>query len=141
MNIKNVSVNDIKYHFKKNSGIYFAFFLFFIIGIIFGILIVCGGDNYVKLLTSDSKVLYSYINGTASLSSIFWKKFLYFFIPLLLIFLISLNFYLSHISFVLVSYQTALFVMSSYALVSLYGFSGVLNLLFLMLPVNLLYLA
>lgn len=141
MRLKNISKVDIKYHYKQNSGFYFAFLVFVFIGLAVGIIIVCGGDGYIKILTSDSKVLYHFINGTANSSSIFWQKFLYFFVPLILIFLMSLNYYVSLASFILVAYQSSMLVISSAALITLYGFSGVLNVLLLMLPVNIIYLS
>ncbi len=141
MQLRNLSRVDIRHHFKKNSSYYFSFLVFALFGIVIGTIVVCGGDSYIHILTSESKVLYGFINGTAGVSGIFWKKFLGFFVPILLVFLLSLNYYLSLTSFVIVTYQSALLIMSSAALISIYGFSGVLNVLFLLLPINLLYMA
>ncbi len=141
MQLKNISKSDIKFHYKQNSGFYFAFLVFVLIGLAVGIIIVCSGDGYIHALTSDSKVLYHFINGTANSSSIFWQKFIYFFIPLLLIFIMSLNFYVSLASFLVVAYQSSMLVISSAAIITLYGFSGVLNVLFLMMPINIIYIS
>lgn len=141
MQLKNFSKYDIKFHYKANSSYYFAFLMFILIGFVVGTIVVCGGNGYIHILTSDSKVLYHFINGTAPVFEIFWKKFVYFFVPLVLIFLLSLNFYVSLFSFVVVAYQSAMLVMSSAAIISLYGFSGAINVLFLIMPINLIYIA
>ena len=135
-----LSAFDIKIHLKQNKGLYFCFVFSMLVGLVVGFVIVASNDSYLALLTSDNKVLYSIINGTAKSAELFWRKFLNFIIPLALIFLLSLNHYAGYLSMVLVGYQSSLFVMSSCSIISVYGVSGVLNFLFLSLPINVLYL-
>ncbi len=106
-----------------------------------GIIIACTGDGYVHLLTSENKILYSVINGSVNSAALFWKRFLYFLLPLIIMFILSLEYYVMLFSFLLVAYQSALLVMSMSAIISIYGFSGALSAIFLMLPVNILYIA
>lgn len=109
------------------------------VGAIIGLIIVFSSGNFHLILSSKNKLLYSYINGSAELGGLFWSQLIKFLAPLVLIFICSLNFYSGLISFIFITYQAALFVLTSAALISLYGFSGVLNVLLVMLPVNLIY--
>jgi hypothetical protein len=83
--------------------------------------------------------LFEFVNGTVNISEIFGNKLSSFICPMLFIFLLNLNFYVGIMSYIFVCYQSILFVMSMASIVSLYGFSGILNVLFVMLPINLIY--
>ena len=109
------------------------------IGVVIGLIIVFSNENYHLILSSRNKLLYSYINGSAEIGELFWGQLLKFLTPLILIFVCCLNMYLGVISFIFITYQSALLVLTSSALISLYGFSGVLNVLLVILPINLLY--
>lgn len=132
---------DVRYHFRQNSGRYIAFSVFAILGIAIGIFVVFSNENYLSLLSTNNKILYTFINGTANTTQIFGRKLMSFMIPLLLVFLLGLNYYVSFLSYVFVAYQFALLVMSSASLVTVYGISGLINVLFLMLPINFIFFA
>lgn len=111
------------------------------VGVVIGIIVVFSTENYHLILSSKNKILYTYINGTAPLGSLFWGQLTKFLIPMVLIFVCCLNFYSGIISFIFITYQSALSVLTSSALISLYGFSGVLNVIFVLIPINLIYFA
>ena len=110
-----------------------------LVGLVFGFVVVFANDGYLKLLNSENKSLYAYITGTAETGAIFWKTFMTFAIPFVLIFVLNLNFYTGLISYVFITYQSALLIMSCASVAGTYGVSGILNILFVMLPVNLMY--
>lgn len=141
MKIRSFCGSDIRQHFRENRSYYFSFFVCFLIGIIIGIIVVSSNESYLNLMTSKNKVLYSYINGTLSISELFWNQFYKFLLPLILIFILGFNYYTSFLSFIFITYQASIFIMSGAALISLFGLSGILNFLLIMLPVNLLYFA
>lgn len=115
-------------------------FLFcFLIGIVVGFVLVFSSDNYLKLLTSENKTLYTFINGTAETGGIFWKKLFAFLVPLLLIFVLCVHYITALFSYVFITYQSALLILSSASVVATYGVSGVFNVLLIMLPINVLY--
>ena len=116
-------------------------FLCVAIGMVIGFVLVFSSSNFVTLLTSSNKKLYNLINGTADYMGLFWKKFMSFVIPTILLFLLSLNYYLSFCCYLFITYQMALFVLSGSAVVQLYAMSGFLNVLFFMLPINLVFFA
>lgn len=117
-------------------------FLFcFVLGLILGLVIMFSSDNYLKLLTSENKIMYPFINGTAEKSVLFWKKLLGFSIPLVLLFGLGLNYYMSLLSYIFITYQSSLLILSCGAVVKTYGFSGFFNILFVTLPINILYFA
>lgn len=116
-------------------------FLCAIIGIVVGFVLVFSNTSFVNLLTSSNKKLYTLINGTADYMGLFWKKFLSFSFPLVLLFLLSLNYYLGVICYLFITYQFALFIMSCAAVVKLYAMAGFLNVFFIMIPINLMFFA
>lgn len=117
-------------------------FLFcFILGLILGLVVIFSSDNYLKLLTSENKIMYPLINGTAEKSVLFWKKLLGFSIPLVLLFGLGLNYYTSLLSYIFITYQSSLLILSCGAVVKTYGFSGFFNILFVTLPLNIFYFA
>ena len=126
-------------HFRKNSSLYFSFLMCVIIGVVIGLIVVMSSGNYHLILSSKNKILYSYINGTAELGELFWSQVTKFILPLILIFVCCLNVYSGIIGFIFITYQSALLVLTSSALISLYGFSGVLNVLLVTVPINLIY--
>ena len=76
---------DVRFHIKHNRKIYFMLFLCLIVGVVFGIAVAASSDEFLNLITSKNKTLYSYINGSADYFKIFWKRFLIFLAPVLLI--------------------------------------------------------
>lgn len=116
-------------------------FLCVAVGIVLGFVLAFASSNFVNLLTSSNKKLYTLINGTADYMGLFWKKFISFLMPMILLFLLSLNYHLSLFCYLFITYQTALFVLSCSAIVKLYAMSGFLNVLFIMIPVNIVFFA
>lgn len=129
-----------KNHFKQNASFYLGFLSAFVIGIVIGLVVAFSTDTYINILVSSNRVLHLYINGTAHIGTIFARQFFSFLLPMLLIFLLNLNIYSGLLSFIIVTYQSALMVLSSAALIVIYGSFGVLDSLLLMLPINIVYL-
>ncbi len=135
----NFSKHDIKEHIEKNKTIYLVLLFCFFIGLIAGLIIAITKASYLGLLYIKNKNMINIINGNISLISVFWNCFLSFIFPLVLIFLFSLNYYLSFINFVIFSYQSVLLFLTCMALIESYSFVGFLKMLMLILPVNILY--
>ena len=140
MNNLSFDFSATKNHFKQNASLYFGFLSAFIIGIAIGFVITFSTDTYINILVSSNRVLHLFINGTAHIGTIFARQFFSFLLPMLLVFLLNLNVFSGLLSFVIVTYQSALLVLSSSALILVYGSFGVLDSLLLMLPVNIIYL-
>lgn len=133
----NLTTYDIKHYFKKNQKIYFFLLAFFILGLVVGIFVAVSSDSYTSLLTSSDKIFYDYVNGNVSYSLETGKLILNSFLFEIVIFLLCLNFYSGILSYFLISYQSALMILSVVATISEFGFSGIMLSLFLSLPVNL----
>lgn len=132
--------SDIRQHFRKNKFYYFSFLMCMIIGVIVAVIIVASSQSYLNLMTSKNRILYSYISGTAQVGQLFWNQLVRFLIPAILLFLLGLNYFSCLLSFVYITYQTAILVMSCYSLISLSGVSGVICSLFVIVPINLIYI-
>lgn len=139
--LKDFSLFDLKYYFKKNKKIYLFFLFFFFIGLIVGVLVAVSSDSYLSLLSTKDKIFYDYVNGKIDFSREVMKLIYNFLAFQIVVFLLNLNFYTGLLSYVLVSYQTALMFLSMVAIVSQMGFSGILRIILLMLPINLVLVA
>ncbi len=137
----NYSLYDLKYYFKKNRKVYLLLLFFFFVGLFIGVLISISSDSHLSLLTTKDKVFFDYVNGKVDFSKESMKLMLNFFVFQLIIFLLNLNFYSGLLSYVLVAYQTTLMYLSMVAIVSQFGFSGVIKILILILPTNLILIA
>lgn len=136
-NVKyNYSILDIRYFFKKNQKIYLWFLIFFFIGIIAGIFVAVSNDSYLTLLSVKDKNLFDFVNGDINYSKQVVRLIIKNFVFEILIFVLCLNFYSGLISFFLVSYQSAILFLTIVAMISEFGFSGIMIVLFLGLPVN-----
>ena len=131
---------DFKMHLRNNFWVYFFILFIMIAGIVLGIVFAFSGSEYVDLLTSSDQNLFDYINGTAEISSIFFSRLLNMLLFMLIVFISNKTVYTSFISLLLLGYQCMLLVLSCGALISLYGASGVINCILLVLPINLLNL-
>ena len=138
---QNFPFYEIKYFFKKNQKIYISFLIFLLLGIALGIIIASSSDSYLSLLTSSDKLFYDYVNGKVSFSKQFTRMIVSSVILNLIFFMFSLNFYVSMFSYLVMSYQGLLMFLSVTAVISEFGFRGILMTIFLILPVNLILLA
>ncbi len=136
-----LSKYDIKDYLKQYSKILIWFLVLFFIGIILAIFVANSDDGYLKLLTKENKILYQVINGEYVGGKVFWKKLLSLLSPMIIIFILHLNYYFSYFSFFVIAYQGMVLTLTIFAVVSTYGISGVLNSLFLILPINIIYIA
>lgn len=137
--MKNFSKYDFSEHFEKNKKIYLVLLLCLILGIVFGIFVAVSKTSYLGLLNVKDKNIINIINGVTLSASEFWKNMFSFLMPLILVLLFSLNYYLNIASFVVFIYQSTLLFLTSLALVSTYGFLGLIKVIIIILPINILY--
>lgn len=104
-------------------------------------IIVFASDNYLNLLNSNSKILYLMINSKLEKFKIFFNVLFKYFMPYMIVFLLSLNFYLAKICYLFFIYQFSLFLMNVSAIITIYGFSGAIVSLIIILPTNLIFFA
>lgn len=128
---------EIKMHLKNNFWVYFFVVLAIVFGIGLGFFIVFSSSTYENILSPVDKNLFEYINGSVNISSLFFSKILNSILFLLIIFLTTLTIYTSFIAVLVIGYQCMLLVVSCGAIISLYGVSGVVNSLLLIIPINL----
>jgi len=96
--------------------------------------------SYTSLLSSGDKNIFDYVTGAASYTSIFYSRLINNFLLILIIFVLNLTIYTSFLSLIFIGYQSCLIVLSCSAIISLYGLSGVINVILLVIPINLLNL-
>ena len=84
-------------------------------------------------------MVFSIMNGTIDYLSLFWKLLFQFFVPMVILFALNLNFYLGKLSYIFVSYQALSMVVSFSAIIGSFGLFGIINILIILLPINILY--
>ena len=112
-------------------------FFCFILGVVLGIVVAVSSDDYLAIINSSNKNLYSLINGTGDWLKIFWKQIKLFTAPIILILIFGLSYYTIWFGYVIIIYQSSLLILSSVALSKIYGISGLINVIFLIVPINL----
>lgn len=132
--------DELKYNLKKDKTVCLAFFVSFLLGIVIGVIIAITSDSYINILSSSGNIFTKMINGSSETSKLFWSSIFKMIVPLILIFVCSLNFYSGLISFVVVFYQSVMFVLSLVATISLSGFAGIFVVIFVYLPLNICFL-
>ena len=141
MRLSRFSKRDIHLHFRNNGGYYLAFLLAIITGIILAVVILISNDAYLGLVVSKNKLIYAFINGTASKGSVFFDVLIKFGLPLLTVFILGFNYYFALLSFIVVTYQFSILMLTISAIIKLYYVSGVLVSIFLIIPINLVFFA
>lgn len=126
------------FHFKDNLYRYIIIFASCILAVAVGIYLAVCGFSYSSLLTSADKNLFGYISGTAEYGSIFWSRFLSLLLCLVLIFCFNIVRETAFLNYAYLAYQMCLVVLSSSAIISLYGLSGILNVIFFVAPINII---
>ena len=110
-----------------------------IIGVVVAIIVLVSNDAYLSLVVSKNKLIYSFINGTATKGTIFIDRLSRFIFPLIIIFVLSFNYYFALLSFVLFAYQFCIMILTISAIINMYYFSGVISAIFLIIPINTIY--
>lgn len=131
--------SDIKSHLERNKTIYLMLLLCFFIGLIVGLLISVSKTSFLGLLNVKDKTFINLINGNISPMNLFWKCFAEFLLPLFVVFVFSLNYYLNFCNYLLLIYQSTLFFLSNIAIIQSYSFLGFLKVFFVVIPINLLF--
>lgn len=132
---------QIKEHFKENSARYIIIIFSSLIAIVLGIYFAVSGFSYSSLLTSSDKNIFAYVSGTAEYSSIFMTRFWSLFLCVVLIFCFNLVRETAFLNYVYLGYQMCLIVLSSSAIISLYGLTGIINVICFVVPINLINFA
>ena len=129
----NDGVND---HLKKCKTIFVFLAISILLGLILGLVLVFSDVGYTGVLAFSNKNIFAYINGTATSLNIFFEKLIETAVSFILIYVFCLSTISSILSFVFISYQSMLLVITSSALINLYGFAGILNVVLLLVPIN-----
>lgn len=131
--------NDLKNHIEKNKALYIMLLFCFVLGIIIGFIIAVSNVSFLGLLNIKNKTFINYINGTVSVNLTFWNSLIQFLTPLIIVFLLSFNYYLNYLNFVMFIYQSTLLFLTCLSVIETYNFLGFLKIFFISIPINLLY--
>lgn len=128
----------LKSHLRDNMKTYYLILLFAILGLGVGLYLTLTGYKNTSLLVTDDKLLFDYITGTASYLAIFYTRLKTMLLSVLIILLCNLTYYTGFINYIYLVYQSSLIVLSCSGIISLYRLSGILNVIFFTIPVNVL---
>lgn len=132
---------DFSRFFRRSAWISILFGLSIILGIVFGIFAVNSGVSFNSVLNTNNKLIFEYMSGAAGSASIFFNKLLEFVFILALVFIFTLSIYSSFLAFLFVGYQAFLLVLVCSSIIGLYDFVGILNVIVVLIPSNILFFA
>ncbi len=133
--------DKIKDHFRDNTSSYISILITAIVAIVLGVYICLTSYNYTAFLKNADKNMLDYITGTAEISSIFYARLLDCVLCLLMIFVFNLTYYTCFLNYMFLCYQMVLIVMHCGAVISVYGFAGIINVILFIVPINILNFA
>lgn len=114
-------------------------FMLIILGIIIGVVIQVPSEDTI-IFASSTVSLEDLIVGDASAGSLFFANFLKLILPIIIIFLFSLNKFTGFLNYIYLLYQGMLLGISVTSVIIDNGFTGALNSLVFIAPVNLINL-
>ncbi|MCR5553127.1 MAG: hypothetical protein K6F08_00015 [bacterium] len=114
-------------------------FLCLLAGIVLGIFSVDNNSSFLKVLNSSNKILLELIRGDAEPFALFFSKLLESVLLFLLIFVFSLSIYSCFLCFLFIIYQGLTLAIISATIIRAYSFSGILNVIFVICPINILW--
>jgi len=139
-----VFVNDfiesIKISYYRKRSVFILSLIGIVTGIIIGCILSFTIDDLKKFLSLSDKNYFSILKGTASSSSFFTEMVKDVFLASFVCCVCSTLNVILPISLFYLSYQSTILILQIASLVSEFGFIGVINSLFLVLPFNLLLL-
>lgn len=133
--------DEVEGHFKRNLIQYVISLIFIIVGIIIGVYFILTSISISSLLTTSNKTMIDFINGTANYREMFSSRFVDILICFLILFLFNFNYYTSFINYIFIGYQSSLCTIICGALITLYKVAGFINVIFFVVPINIINLA
>lgn len=134
------AADNFSLHLRRSRWVFFSLAIVFLMGVALGICAICSDTSFTKILNPSDKLMFEFIAGTAPTVSIFFDKLLEFGLLFLAIFVLNLSVYSGVLSFAVFGFQAFLLVITSSVIISLYGFVGILNVIFFVVPINVCFL-
>ena len=110
--------------------------IFLIFGIILGIVAANSKINFISVLSPSNKLIFDFIKGKGQPFDIFFQKLIETALLLLIIFLFGLSIFTFWLNYIFIAYQGFVFATACFNLIYLYGVAGILNVIFLAIPIN-----
>lgn len=132
------NIKGVKRFIALNKRLYLLNLLVFIIGVVAGAILVLAGQMDETVYTSLEVSIVDIITSDYSGISLFFSGIVRLIIPITIIFVMFLTRYTSFLGYVYYAYQSLLLGGSVASLVTSSGVAGLINALFVVLPINLL---
>ncbi len=129
--------DKIEEHFRDYSKQYFFSLIVTLIGVIVGLILCFSDYSYISILNSSDKNMFDYITGQAEYSLIFKNNIKELLLCVCIIMVFNITKYTSFLSYLFIGYQMCLTIMSVGAIITIFGFAGILNVVLFILPINL----
>ena len=131
--------DELNAHFVNHSKQYYISIFVTILAIVIGLILSFSDYSYLSILNAKENMLFDYILGSINKVEIFYEKLKNVFLSLVVVFALNISVYSSFLAYIYVGYQFVLLILSTVSIISLYSFFGVLIVIFLILPINLIY--
>lgn len=138
------NVHNFKYQivegFKDNKKTCFIIFIVCLIGVLTGIFTAINYCNGVGEINFNDFSICQFLNGELGSLDLFFSRFLSYSVVIIIVSVCSFTVYLSPISFFVLTYRGYLLSLNVAIMVILYGISGIMTGLLIVLPCHLLSL-
>lgn len=128
--------SSIMYSIKKHKTVYLICGIFILAGLLIGIILASGAEDFSTFITVSNKRYSSYLKGTALLSDIFIENIKWIIIGSVICLVLGLSTISFAFGCMYLSYQSALLVLYISAFIKKFGFTGALNGLLFIFPFN-----
>ena len=136
---------DIKNDFVKlvenNKSIFVSGIVSIILGIVVGVACFNTNVNFYGILSASDYQIIRFIDGNVSSFDIFFNKVLEMFVLFAIITIFSLTIYTQLLNMLFLMYQTMVLTIIISVIAKVYGIAGILNIIFIILPTNMLWLS
>jgi|GEM_PF-4016098 len=132
---------NLKTHLKRSRIIIIFSCIFLILGIILGFFGANSNISFISILSKSDKLIFDYIKGTGSVVTVFFNKLGEFILLFALIYVFGLTIYTVFLNMLFIVYQAYVLTISVITLVEIYSINGLLNVIFLTIPLNLILFA
>lgn len=142
MKIFNLPWNNFKTNINRNARWYFCLVVVIVIGITIGLVLTFKGITEANIYgKSSSPSLFDLVTGNTKPLSLFFSYILNCLLSTIILLFLTLTIYFVPLSILYLIYQGYILGVSTASIILLSGFSGAINAIFFLVPINLLSFA
>lgn len=129
----------VRNNFSRNARLYLLLTIIVLFGVVLGIVLTARGVTQVNIFEGeDSASIFDIVSGNTNPFALFFSYILRILLSMIILLFLTLVVYILPLSIIYIAYQGYILGVTISSLVILAGFSGAINTIFFLLPINLL---